>query len=257
VVGRRRSPANPSGIHFLSPGLAAELVRGAGVVPDDLVFDLGAGLGELTAPLAATGARVVAVERHPGYARSLARRFAAAGNVTIVEGDLLRVPLPRRDFRVVANIPFATTTTALLRRLLDRSSRLVRADLVVQYDAARRLAGPPRDARGRWWAARYDLRLVRRIPARCFQPVPAVDAALLVVERCPLSPAAERLLADLLRASAAEPALSVRALVRGRLPGGAGPLLAAGVAPGQPAGSVPPAVWRAVAARAVDARVVR
>jgi 23S rRNA (adenine-N6)-dimethyltransferase len=241
VAGRPWQPPNPSGAHFLAPRTAAELVRGAGVGPGDLVFDLGAGLGALTAPLAATGARVVAVERNRGYARSLTRRFASAGNVTVVEADLREVPLPGRPFRVVANIPFATTSV-LLGRLMDRNaSRLARADLVVEYGAAKRLTGPPRDARTRWWAARYDLRVVRRVPARCFRPVPGVDAAVLVIERCPLSPVAERRLAELLRAAAAAPHRPVRALVRGDL-------AAAGVHPRQAAGSVPPVAWRVLAA---------
>jgi 23S rRNA (adenine-N6)-dimethyltransferase len=247
VAGRRHAPANPSGAHFLSARLAADLVRGAGVGPGDLVFDLGAGLGALTAPLAATGARVVAVERHPGYARSLARRFPG---VTVVHGDLLTVPLPGRDFRVVANIPFAITSP-LLRRLLDRgASRLSRADLVVEYGAARRLTGSPRDA---WWAARYAIRLARRIPAGCFRPVPAVDAALLVVERYPLSPAAERMLADLLRAAHSAPDRALRSLVRGRV--GPAALTRAGLSPGQPAGSVAPAAWRTLAERATGGMV--
>jgi len=235
------------GAHFLPPRLAAEIVRRAGVGPGDLVLDLGAGLGALTAPLAATGARVVAVEQHQAYVRSLARRFASA--VTVVHGDLLTTPLPRRDFRVVANIPFGTTT-ALLHRLLDPgASRLVRADLVVQYGVARMLTGTPRGPRTAWWAARYRIRLVRHIPARYFRPPPAVDAALLVIERPDLPPRAERLLADLLAGAARSPARSARSLVRGL----AGPaaLTAAGIAPGQPAGLVPPAGWRVLVAGVV------
>jgi 23S rRNA (adenine-N6)-dimethyltransferase len=235
------------GAHFLRPRLAADIVRRSGVGPGDLVLDLGAGLGALTAPLAATGARVVAVEKQPSYARGLARRLGHT--VTVVEGDLLTVPLPRRDFRVVANIPFGTTT-ALLRRLLDPgASRLVRADVVVQYGVARKLTGVPGDARTRWWTARYRIRLVRRIPAACFQPPPSVDAALLVVERPDLPPRAERLLADLLAGATRAPERSARSLVRGL----AGPaaLTAAGIDPGRPAGLVPPAGWRVLAAAVV------
>jgi 23S rRNA (adenine-N6)-dimethyltransferase len=148
------------------------------VTPGELVFDLGAGLGALTGPLAASGAHVVAVERDPSYVRVLRRRCAG---VSIVHADLRSVPLPRRDFRIVANIPFATTT-ALLRRLADWRW-LVRADLVVEYGAARRFVGVPRDAWGRRLAARYDIRIGRRLAPECFTPTPSVDAVVLVMRR--------------------------------------------------------------------------
>jgi 23S rRNA (adenine-N6)-dimethyltransferase len=172
VPGRQRPPATPPGAHFLLPRVAADIVRAARVGDGDLVFDLGAGLGALTAPLAATGARVVAVERHPGYARSLARRFDGRTGVRVVAGDLLTVPLPRRAFRVVANIPFATAAALLRRLLAPGAPPLARADLVVEYGVARRLTGPPRDGQARWWAARYDARIARRLPAACFDPPP-------------------------------------------------------------------------------------
>jgi 23S rRNA (adenine-N6)-dimethyltransferase len=181
VAARRRPPANAPGAHFLPPWLAADIVRGALIRPDDLVFDLGAGLGALTAPLARCGARVIAVERDRGYAEGLARRFSSHPNVSVVTGDVRTVPLPGKDFRVVANLPFATTTEVLRRLLGGPSARLVRADLVVERGFAVRAirSGLP----GLRWAWRYDIRLVRSVPARLFRPPPAVDAALLVIER--------------------------------------------------------------------------
>jgi 23S rRNA (adenine-N6)-dimethyltransferase len=240
VAGRQ----SPAGAHFLHPQVAAEIVRAAGVGPDDLVFDLGAGLGALTAPLAATGARVVAVERHPGYVGSLTRRFAGAPGVRVVHGDLLAVPLPRRPFRVVANIPFATTA-ALLRRLLDRGGPPVtRADLVVEYGVARRLTGRPRDAEARWWSIRFGLKITRRLPAGCFRPPPRVDAALVTISRYPLSSAAERRLARLLTQADRQPGRAVRKLVADPAA-----LRAAGIDPAQPAGTVTPQGWRALVMR--------
>ncbi|MDT5037767.1 MAG: rRNA (adenine-N6)-dimethyltransferase, partial [Micromonosporaceae bacterium] len=107
MSGRDAAPPGRSGAHFLRPRFAAEIVRSTGVGPHDLVLDLGAGLGALTAPLAATGARVIAVERDLSYVRRLTARFADWPGVRVVSADLLAVPLPRRPFRVVANIPFA------------------------------------------------------------------------------------------------------------------------------------------------------
>ena len=163
--------ASPRGRHFLRPADAARFVAAAGVRPGELVLDLGAGHGALTSALLDAGARVVAVELDRRAAKLLARRYPDA---RVVHGDLLTVPLPRRPYRVVANLPFATTTAAL-RRLLDPRGQLQRADLVVQWGAA--VGWSQRRVRG------FDLSLGHRIRARCFVPPPSVDAAVLHVTR--------------------------------------------------------------------------
>ncbi len=66
------------------------------------MLDLGAGGGAITLPPAATGARVLAVERDERLARRLARGFANDERVRVVTGDLERIPLPRRRYQVVA-----------------------------------------------------------------------------------------------------------------------------------------------------------
>lgn len=182
---RSRVSPNPSGVHLLSSRQVIDrLVGDAGLGAHDLVLDLGAGPGTITAPLAHTGARVLAVERDARYVAALRRRFAGNDRVRVVHDDLRRVRLPRRDFAVVASIPFATSTVLLRRLLTPVPARLARAELVVEWGLARRLtAARPRDLEQAWWAARFELRLARRIPARCFRPAPAVDAAHLKVHR--------------------------------------------------------------------------
>ena len=147
------------------------------------MLDIGAGLGALTRPLAEAGARVIAVERDPRVARRLAARIAALPNVTVVTEDALRIPLPRRPYRVVANIPFAITI-ALLRRLVD--SRLVAADLLVERGAGRRLAAPPVRKDLARWHRRFEFSLGPVIPAHQFRPVPSVDAVVLRLRRRPM-----------------------------------------------------------------------
>ncbi|MGH3758821.1 rRNA adenine N(6)-methyltransferase family protein [Actinophytocola sp.] len=178
-------PSTPSGVHLLScPRVIRSLIKHSGVGPGDLVIDFGAGPGALTAPLAATGAAVLAVERDDAFVRVLRRRFAARPSVRVVRSDLRWVRLPCRDFAVVSSIPFAVSTPLLRRLLSPVSGRLAHADLVVEWGLARRLtASRPRDLESAWWAARFDLRLVRRIPSWCFTPAPSVDAAHLSVRR--------------------------------------------------------------------------
>jgi 23S rRNA (adenine-N6)-dimethyltransferase len=177
---RRGSPPNPTGAHALADHAAARLVHDAAITAGDLVLDIGAGLGAITRPLARTGARVIAIERDPRIAGSLARRASTWPRVTVVTGDGLAVPLPHRPFRVVANIPFAITTD-LLRRLVD--SRMSAADLVVEMSAARRLAGEPMRPELARWHRRFEFTLVGVLPARLFRPAPPVNAAVLRLRR--------------------------------------------------------------------------
>jgi 23S rRNA (adenine-N6)-dimethyltransferase len=102
-------------------------VARAGIRDGDLVVDLGAGTGALTAALVEAGARVIAFELHPGRADALRGRFDDA--VTVVRADVARARLPRRPFRVVANPPWSLAES--IRRRLLRAPGLVRADLVL------------------------------------------------------------------------------------------------------------------------------
>jgi 23S rRNA (adenine-N6)-dimethyltransferase len=164
------------GQHFLAGGwLAAELVEQAGVGPGDLVLEIGAGSGVLTEALARRAGRVVAVEYDP---------------------------------------PFGATA-AMLRRLLgDPRTRLERADLILQKQAAMRYAaarpGTPETIR---WGAFYELGTGRRLGPGCFRPPPRVGAAVLVARRRrpPLVPiTSQGRFAVLLRTAFRHPGLPLR-----------------------------------------------
>jgi 23S rRNA (adenine-N6)-dimethyltransferase len=194
VSERRARSARRSGRarsqHFLrSQALAAALVRDAGVDADELVLDLGAGGGRLTAELARVARHVVAVELDSRWAAYLRGRWA---NVEVVEGDAASIELPRELFRVVANLPF-DRTTAILRHLLDDPSvPLVRADVIIEWGVAVKRSLPwPSTLNDVLWGAWYASRLERRLPRTAFEPPPAVDAGVLVLERRsqPLVPA--------------------------------------------------------------------
>jgi 23S rRNA (adenine-N6)-dimethyltransferase len=159
------------------------------------VLDIGAGQGALTGPLVQAGARVIAVELHPGRAQALRRRFGTASvgtasvgtasigtasvgasGVTVVQADAASLQLPRQPFRVVASPPYGITAD-LLSLLLAPGSRLVAADLVLQRAAVRKYA--ERRVRG----CRITQGLA--VPRRAFSPPPRVDSAVLVIRRRP------------------------------------------------------------------------
>jgi 23S rRNA (adenine-N6)-dimethyltransferase len=180
------------GRHFLrSSKLAAELVRAAQVQRDDLVLDLGAGAGALTAPLACRARHVVAVEIDPALAAALEQRLP---HVEVLCGDARHIALPREPFKVVANLPFGGAT-AILRRLLDPRVPLASADVIVEWHAAsKRSAVWPSTELSSYWGAWFGLSTVRRLPRSAFAPPPSVDAGVLrIVRRAqPLVPLRER-----------------------------------------------------------------
>jgi 23S rRNA (adenine-N6)-dimethyltransferase len=170
------------GWHRLSADWAARVVAAAAVRPGELVLDIGAGDGALTAPLLAAGARVVAVELHPARAARLSQKFP---QITVVHADAATLRLPSRPFRVVASPPYSHTAP-LLRLLLAPGSRLTAADLVLQRAAVHRYAADPRAGRpgrpGRP-AGGFRLHAGLPVPRRAFRPPPQVDSAVLVIRR--------------------------------------------------------------------------
>ncbi|MDQ5821527.1 MAG: rRNA adenine N(6)-methyltransferase family protein, partial [Actinomycetota bacterium] len=164
--------------HFLaSAAIADAIVEDACVRPGELVLDLGAGRGMLTAALVRRGARVVAVELDPASVAALRRRFDS-----VVEGDLLQVALPREPFRVVANLPFHLANDVLRRLLDDPVVPLQRADVIVEWGmAVKRAAVWPSTMRGVVWGAGYRFAVSRHLPASAFRPQPKADGGILTI----------------------------------------------------------------------------
>ena len=155
----------------------------AGVGADDEVLEIGAGPGTLTASLARSARRVVAVELDR---RLLPALRAAAPRAEVVNEDVLNVDpavlFPRGGEIVVGNIPYYLTG-ALVPHLLEREPRPRRLSLVVQREVARRWCGL-----GGWSLATVAVQTFAEpsiefeLPPEAFEPPPRVTSALVVME---------------------------------------------------------------------------
>ncbi len=129
--------------HDLAVGPATRMVADARIRADDVVLEVGPGLGALTGALLASGARVVAMERDPQRVSILQQRFAgplANGQLTLLLGDALKLnPAMSHPWRVLANPPFSLTAPLVRRWLLE--SQPLAIDLVLQREAALKLTG--------------------------------------------------------------------------------------------------------------------
>ncbi len=173
------SPSRHWGWHQLDPNWAQRLVAEADIKPGRLVLDIGAGHGSISAALLEAGARVVAVEAHPGRARYLRERFGS--DLIVVQTDASDLRLPRRPYQVVSNPPFAITAS-VLKRVLQPGSRLVTADLILPEHASRRWSRPDAPAARRW---QQDFRAFvgRAVPPSAFRPTAPVSSRVFRIER--------------------------------------------------------------------------
>ena len=169
------------------------IVRRSGVGPDDVVVEIGPGLGSLTLGLLEASTRVVAVEIDPVLADELPRTVAArrpdlSDRLEVLPADALRVqtlpgPAPTA---LVANLPYNVAVPVLLS-FLQRFGSLRSALVMVQAEVAHRLAAPPGSrtygvpsVKAAWYA---DVRLAGAIGRTVFWPAPNVDSALVALTR--------------------------------------------------------------------------
>lgn len=181
-------PSKALGQHFLhDPKIVRRIADLAGLTPDDLVVEIGPGLGFLTRELAAHAGKVIAIELDVRLADYLRRRFAST-NVEIVHGDALMVDYAGltggRPYQVVANLPYSVAT-AIIERLLSDHHPPERLVVMVQREVAERLAARPPDMALLSVAAQFYAtpRIAFRIGAGAFVPPPKVESAVIVLER--------------------------------------------------------------------------
>ncbi|SDM33053.1 23S rRNA (adenine-N6)-dimethyltransferase [Nonomuraea jiangxiensis] len=170
--------------NFLVDRHAVDLVVKA-AAPEGLVLEPGSGTGVLTSALAAAGAQVVGYEIDPRLAGRLAARSHGDSRIEVVRGDFTNARAPREPFAVVGNIPYSITS-----RIVDwclRAPALTSATLLTQREYARKRTGDY----GRWslvtvesWPW-FSWRLGDTIGRESFRPVPAVDSAILRIQRRP------------------------------------------------------------------------
>jgi len=177
------------GQNFLvDPSVPGKIAAALGAAPGETVVEIGAGLGHLTAALAATGARVVAIERDRDLAPLLRAEFALVPNVEIAEANALTYDLGAaraaagRPLLLAGNLPYHLTGP-LLGRILDEHAHLGRFAIMVQKEVGDRLVAAPGSrtygaisARLALWAAELA-RFV--VPRGAFHPVPGVDSAVV------------------------------------------------------------------------------
>ena len=192
-----------------------KIISAAEITKDDLVVEIGPGIGTMTQYLACAAREVVAIEIDKMLIPILQDTLNAYDNVTIINEDVLKVDLNKlaeeknggRPVKVVANLPYYITTPIIMG-LFENHVPLHSITIMVQKEVADRMRMGPgtKDYGALSLAVQYyaEPYLVANVPPNCFMPRPNVGSAVIrltVHEKPPVVVKDEQLMFRLIRAS--------------------------------------------------------
>jgi 16S rRNA (adenine1518-N6/adenine1519-N6)-dimethyltransferase len=168
--------------HFLvDEGYLDRIVAAAELRSEDIVLEIGAGVGNLTERLAQKAKKVIAIELDPILVNILHDYFDYIKNIEIVAGDALKVDFPKFD-KVVSNLPYSISSEITFK-LLHHKFKL--GILMYQYEFAARMVSTPNcKDYSRLTVNTYyfsDASILMKVPKEAFQPVPEVYSAVVKI----------------------------------------------------------------------------
>lgn len=181
----RIKPTKSMGQNFLTDtSVVEEIAHHADLRPDDLVIEIGPGLGILTRQLIASGAEVIGVELDRELAAFLKTDLAEFERFSLVEQDA-RYLVPEeitggRAYKVAANLPYSVATV-ILRNLMESGHPPTRMTVMVQKEVAERMTAKPGDMSllGLATDLYADANIVLVVPPGVFLPPPKVESAVV------------------------------------------------------------------------------
>ena len=192
-----------------------KIIRAAEITREDMVLEIGPGIGTMTQYLAEAAGKVVAVEIDKNLIPILSDTLSAYENVTIINEDVLKLDIQKlaneenqgRPIKVVANLPYYITTPIIMG-LFENHVPVESITVMVQKEVADRMqTGPGNKDYGalslavQYYAEPY---IVANVPPNCFMPRPKVGSAVIRLtchEQPPVEVKDERLMFDIIRAS--------------------------------------------------------
>ncbi|MDD5476762.1 MAG: 16S rRNA (adenine(1518)-N(6)/adenine(1519)-N(6))-dimethyltransferase RsmA [Candidatus Omnitrophica bacterium] len=184
-------PKKSLGQNFLTDkNIQQKIIRACGLADEDIILEIGAGLGDFTAQLAACTKKVYALEIDQRLYPSLEQNLSARNNCKIIKSDILKFEINKflqeekikQKIKVIGNIPYYISSP-IIEHLINYRNNIGEVFMTVQKEFGRRVcAGPGSKEYGSFscFVQYYaQCRILFEINKRCFKPVPKVDSSFL------------------------------------------------------------------------------
>lgn len=195
IMNKYNITANKNyGQNFLiDENIVSQIVEKAEVSKNDLVIEIGPGLGTLTKYLLEAAGKVICIELDTNVLKILNDRFSLFNNFELINNDVLKVDLKEliaknsefSSVKVVANLPYYITTPIIMK-LLEEHLDLTSITVMVQKEVALRLTETPggKETGSITYSINYytNPSLVLNVSKECFIPSPKVDSAVIKLE---------------------------------------------------------------------------
>lgn len=189
-----------------------DIVNGADVNEEDLVIEIGPGVGTLTAQILKRAKRVVAIELDNDLIPILMEELGDNQKFQLIHNDALKVDFnevigDEKSVKLVANLPYYVTTP-IIAKLLKDGYNFKSLTIMIQKEVAERINAEPncKEYGALSLLVQYycNTSIVRNVPAKCFMPRPKVDSIVIRLDKLDtprVSPDNEKLFFDIIRNS--------------------------------------------------------
>lgn len=177
------------------------IIEGAEIGPEDLVIEIGPGIGVLTQAAAEKAGRVVAIEIDTRLIQILEDTLSAYDNIRIINENVVKMDLASliseeagvkyKNVKVIGNLPYYITTSIIMQ-LLESHLPIESITIMMQKEVAQRIKEPPgsRTYGALSVAVQYycEVKVVEEVPKEMFMPAPKVDSTVLRLDMRPQPP---------------------------------------------------------------------
>src|SRR3989344_4606802 len=172
-----------------------KIIDAADLTKNDVVLEIGPGLGVLTRELAKHAGNVIAIEKDGSMITILKETLNDIKNVNIIQADILKFnnySLLTKNYKLIANIPYYLTSP-LIRKFLESENKPEEIILMIQKEVAQRICSKPGDMSLLSVSVQFyaEAKIISYVSKNCFWPAPKIDSAIIKI-----IPKKERLLVD-------------------------------------------------------------